>query len=373
VRLRRIVRSLTPRSRTRPPALAVYVSSHGFGHAVRVSDVLAELLVRSPNCRVYVRTLAPEWLFPARVSLERSSTDVGLVQRDSLTIDFAATLEALAELEATCEARVEKEAAWLRAIDASLVLGDIPPIAFAAADRVRVAGIALGNFSWDWIYRAYVTRNDRFAGHADRAAESYAFAKCLLRLPFHADMPAFRSVVDIPLVARRSASSRADVRRRIGLPVARPLVLLSFGGLGLGKLNVAPLGEMADVGFVATEPFADAPPNLTCLPRSQLDYTALLAACDAVITKPGYGIVASSLVNGVRVLYATRDDFPETPILVRALEEHGTAEAVEAADLVRGEIRAPLERLLARPVCESPIAADGAARAAELLVRELGR
>jgi hypothetical protein len=358
-----------------PPAIAVYVSSHGFGHAVRVSEVLASLLERSPTCRIHVRTTAPEWLFPPlgdRLTIEASRTDVGLVQRDALAIDFAATVEALDALETTWEPRVDEEAAWLGAIGASLVLVDIPPLGVAAAERAGVQAIALGNFSWDWIYGACVTRDRGFARHAERAAACYGRARLLLRLPFHAEMAAFPSVVDVPLIARRSPWPRAEARRRLGLADARPLVLLSFGGLGLERVDVSRLGEMPEIEFIATERFASAPPNLTCLTRTQLDYTTLLSACDAVVTKPGYGIVASSLVNGVRVLYATRDDFPETPILIRALEEHGTAEVVQAADLLRGEIRAPLERLLARPVVENELAADGATRVAELLARELG-
>ena len=359
-----------------PPAIAVYVSSHGFGHAVRVSEVVASLLERSPTCRIHVRATAPQWLFPpsgTRLTIESSRTDVGLVQRDALAIDFAATMKELDALEASWERRLDEEAAWLRAIHASVVLIDIPPLGVAAADRAGVPAIALGNFSWDWIYGAYVARDRGFARHAERAAACYGQARLLLRLPFHADMAAFRSVVDIPLIARRSAWPRAEARRRLGLAAtARPLVLLSFGGLGLETIDVSRLGAMPEIEFIATERFANAPPNLTCLARTQLDYTMLLSACDAVITKPGYGIVAASLVNGVRVLYATRDDFPETPILVRALEEHGTAEVVHATDLLRGEIRGPLERLLARQVVATEFAADGATRVAELLARELG-
>jgi UDP:flavonoid glycosyltransferase YjiC (YdhE family) len=185
-------------------------------------------------------------------------------------------------------------------------------------------------------------------------------------------MPAFRSTTDIPLIARRSALSREEARRRLGLPLERPLVLLSFGGLGFTGIDVSGLAELSEIEFVATESFADPPANLVCLERPELDYTLLLRACDAVVTKPGYGIVAASLVNGVRVLYTTRDDFPETPILVRALEEHATAQVVPLADLAQGALGGPLEALLARPVVESGLAADGAQRAAEMLAREIG-
>ena len=123
--------------------------------------------------------------------------------------------------------------------------------------------------------------------------------------------------------------------------------------------------------FVATEACAHAPSNLTCLDRPRLDYAMLLRASDVVLTKPGWGILAASLVNGVRVLYATRDDFPETPILVAPCRHTRPREPIALEDLVRGEIRAPLEALLARPVAETHLAADGAARVAELLAEDI--
>ncbi len=207
--------------------------------------------------------------------------------------------------------------------------------------------------------------------HAERAAMCYASARRLYRLPFHAPMRVFGSIVDVPLIARRCRLLPAEARNRLGLPSAGPLVLLSFGGLGSPAIEVSRFAEFPGVRFVATEACPHAPSNLIVLDRPQLDYAMLLRASDVVLTKPGWGILSASLVNGVRVLYATRDDFPETPILVEALQAHATAEPIALEDLVRGEIRAPLEALLARPVAETELAADGAARVAELLAEDI--
>lgn len=358
------------------PSIAVYVSSHGFGHAVRVAEVVARLIRLGPALRVHLRTVAPRWLLPradGRVVLHRATSDVGMVQPHGLAIDFEATLASLAEFERTFERRVLEEAAWLAEAEVALVIGDIPPLAFAAADRAGIPAIALGNFDWGWVYRSYAGRDRRFAAHAERAAACYAKALYALRLPFHADMDAFRSVVDLPLVTRRSDCSRAEARERLGLPAERPLVMLSFGGLGFTAIRVERFAQMREILFLATEAFRDPPANLRSLDRPDIDYTLLLRACDAVVTKPGYGIAAACLANAVRVLYTTRGEFPETPILVRALEEHATAQFIALDDLEEGEIRGPLESLLGRPVVETRLAADGAERAAEILLREAGR
>jgi hypothetical protein len=355
-------------------ALAVYVSSHGFGHATRVAEVIDRLMERVRDCAVHLRTTAPRWLFPTahgQLRLHSVATDLGMAQPNGLAIDFGTTIARLDELEARWDERLAAEAEWLHEVGAGLVLGDVPPLAFAAAARAGVPSVALANFSWDWIYGAYEARDPRFAVHAKRAAECYATARRLYRLPFHAPAPAFASLVDVPLIARRCLLTRREARGRLGLPLAGPLVLLSFGGFGSPRMDVTRFAEMPSVRFVATDRYANAPSNLTCLDRPSLDYATLVRASDVVLTKPGWGILAASLVNGVRVLYATRDDFPETPILVRALETYATAAAIAPEQVARGEIRKPIESLLARPVAETELAAAGASRVAELLAEDL--
>jgi len=272
--VRRVVRSLTPLRR-----VAVYVSSHGFGHAVRVGEVLGKLAERRPDVTFQVCATAPRWVFPLadeRLTLHERSTDVGMAQHHGLSIDFESTVARLDALEDEWEERASSEAIWLREVGAALVLGDIPPLAFDAARRAGVPAIALGNFSWDWIYRNYADRDPRFLRHADRAAQSYASASRLLRLPFHADMSVFRSIVDLPLVARRSPLGRAEARRAIGIETDGPLVLVGFGGLGFPGFDVSRLADMPNVQFVTT---AKRTPS---------------GASSRIISAiPGYGSVAS--------------------------------------------------------------------------------
>src|SRR5205807_4287799 len=47
------------------PIVALAVSGHGFGHAVRCAEV-ARVLIDEFGVRTLVRTDAPAWLFPAR-------------------------------------------------------------------------------------------------------------------------------------------------------------------------------------------------------------------------------------------------------------------------------------------------------------------
>ena len=73
-------------------SLLYYITGHGFGHAVRSSLVIEQLLSVHAELMVHVRTSAPARLFPAAVTYSRQSLDVGVVQPDSLTMDIAETL-----------------------------------------------------------------------------------------------------------------------------------------------------------------------------------------------------------------------------------------------------------------------------------------
>lgn len=70
---------------------------------------------------------------------------------------------------------------------------------------------------------------------AERAARGSrcAGAVKLLRLPGHVPMPAFREVVDVPMVVRRARRPREQVGKRVGL---QPTHVGAKGGLICGVL-----------------------------------------------------------------------------------------------------------------------------------------
>src|SRR5262249_39760875 len=149
-----------------------------------------------------------------------------------LVLDEQATAERWRAFDAERTAWIADEAAWLRTAGVRVVLGDVPPLAFAASRAAGATAIALANFSWGWIYRHLARREPALEAAADTAARDYAACDLLLRLPFAGDLGVFPKIRDIPLVARRPRLSREESRRRLGLG-AGPIVLWSFGGIPL--------------------------------------------------------------------------------------------------------------------------------------------
>jgi hypothetical protein len=360
--------------------LAVYVSGHGFGHATRTAEVLRVVRGRAPELRIVVTTSAPAFLFeeavPAPIEVRQKVVDVGLAQKDALVIDEAGTAEAWRRFDAGRESLIAEEARWLRASGARLVLADIPPVAFEAAHAADVPSLALGNFSWDWIWSHHAAREPALAEASAKAAEAYGHAERLLRLPFACETRAFRVVEDIPLVVRRPGMSRAEARARLGLD-ARPCVLLSFGGVGVPGLRLETLAALDGDQFLLTgESGSGRAPNARRiergdLPRVGLSYLDLVVAADVVLTKPGYGIVSDCIGCSTRIVYTDRGDFPEYPVMVAEMPRYVPAVYVPSTDLREGRLGPALDQALAMPFPPSPPRTDGASVAADAILARL--
>jgi L-arabinokinase len=341
--------------------IAFYISGHGFGHASRSLELIRALLQKQPGVRIAVKTTAPRWLFEhlADVTYERFEADVGMTQIDSLTIDLAATAANAARFYGDFERRADAEAAWLRTTGVRLVLGDIPPLAHAAAARAGLSSIAIGNFTWDWIYEGYSTFEQHAPGVIQTIRDAYALCTRALRLPMHGGFASMHDVVDIPMIGRRSIADRRSVRDAMNVPDDRLFVLVSFsGGLDIPLERIA-----ADQGLTILSPPAALPPPL--------EYQDLVSAADVVVSKPGYGIVSECAVNETPLLYTSRGRFPEYDVFVAEMPRMLRCRFIPQDDLRSGRWHPYIDALLAQPSPPEGVRGDGAEAAAELIVRSV--
>ncbi len=215
-------------------SIVFYISGHGFGHASRDIEVLNAILDRRPGLPIVVRTPAARWLFDLTlrhpVRFEAAETDTGIVQIDSLHLDVEASIRRASAFYEDLDGRAAVEADRLREAGASLVVADIPPLAFRAAALAGVPAVALGNFTWDWIYDGYAETRTLAPALVPALREAYSTAAVALRLPMHGGFASIETIRDLPFVARVSRRSPHDVRAQLNLPPDRRLALLSFGG-----------------------------------------------------------------------------------------------------------------------------------------------
>ena len=376
--------------------IVFYISGHGFGHASRDIEVINALRERRPDLRIIVRTSAPKWLFdltvrqPKRereregpgVTYYHLETDASIAQIDSLHLDVDETVRRVRAFMKTFDERVTAESAFLRHEDVDLVVADLPPLGVAAATAAAIASVALGNFTWDWIYSAYPETADV----VESIGRHYRGADLALRLPMHGGFSTFRSIRDLPFIARRSRLDAREARKALGFPLDERLILVSFGGYGLEGLDLDALSRLD--GYVAlvsgSVPLADLPEGLrggrrgNLLPldepamyASGLRYEDVVRAVDVVISKPGYGIIAECLANDAALLYTSRGPFIEYDVLTAEAPKFLRAAYIDHANLFAGRWKESLDALLAQPAPPERPAVDGADVAARLLLAQL--
>lgn len=337
--------------------IVFYISGHGFGHASRDVELINAIAAADRGARFVARTTAPGWLFArarAEVDVQPLATDTGLVQIGSLRFDEEETVRRAAAFYRTFDERADAEARVLEAAGADLVVGDIPPLAFAAAERAGVKSLALGNFTWDWIYGSYPAFGVLAPDVIPAIRAAYATATRALRLPFHGGFEPMATVTgDIPLIARRSRRDPAETRRLLGVAAGRPFVLASFGAYGAPL----PYDDMR----------ASGPFTLLTIERHAphgLAYEDVVAAADVVVSKPGYGIVSECIANNTALLYTSRGRFIEYDVFVAEMPRVLRCRFISQQDLSGGRWAGAISALLAQPGPPEQARADGAEIAA---------
>nr|XP_027099581.1 L-arabinokinase-like isoform X1 [Coffea arabica]XP_027099582.1 L-arabinokinase-like isoform X1 [Coffea arabica] len=342
--------------RKHPLVFAYYVTGHGFGHATRVVEVVRHLINAGHD--VHVVTGAPDFVFTTeiqspRLFLRKVLLDCGAVQADALTVDRLASLEKYSETAVVPrDSILETEVEWLNSIKADLVVSDVVPVACRAAANAGIRSVCVTNFSWDFIYAEYVMA----AGIHHRSivwqiAEDYSHCEFLIRLPGYCPMPAYRDVIDVPLVVRRLHKSRKQVREELGVGEDVKVVILNFGGQPAGwklKEEYLPSGWLCLVCGASNS--QDLPPNFIKLAKDV--YTPdLIAASDCMLGKIGYGTVSEALAYKLPFVFVRRDYFNEEPFLRNMLEQYQGGVEMIRRDLLTGHWRPYLERALTLRPC----------------------
>ncbi len=354
------------------PRACFYVTGHGFGHAARVQAVVERLLDR-PRWTVELRSSTPRWfhrwLLSDRCTLSHVDLDPGVVQQNVFRHDAAATRRAWAGLLDRADELAAREAAHLRATGCEVVVGDMVPLAFAAARAAELPSIAMGNFTWDWILEHYVDHEPRLAPVIRKIRQLYGMAGQYLRLPMSHETDVFASQRQLPLVARRCQEAPEVVRDRLGVGADQVLVLVCFGGVGFGGVNLEQVSRHPHVRCVWDRDETVPDVMLSVSPRTH--YPDLIRAADVVLTKPGYGIFAECMAQGTPVAYAHRDGFREAPLLERYIRRRWPSAALRPEQLADGSWTEPTLALAGADCPEVP--ADGAEQAARIIQRSGAR
>ncbi len=348
--------------------LCFYITGHGYGHAVRCIEVMRTLLNVNPDVRIRIRTSAPQWLFSPldtqRVQYHYALLDVGALQKNSFSVDKQKTLQTCADLITKKQSLIEKESAFLNDHKINAVISDITPLAFDAAKKSGITALAMGNFSWDWIYNAWLDEYPQYKYAVEDIQSSYQKADGLYRLPFYGDMTVFKNIEDVPLVARKAQMHPKSVRDKLNLPLDKKCILLALRDRDLEVVDWKQAATIDTYLFVSTSQ-KQRGKNIHSIREGIAPFEEVLNACDAILSKPGYGIVSDSIGNQKPILFIPRQDFAEDAILRRNLKRYAVCEEMSLQQYKKGDWLTKLDKLFTTSQKWPAIDTNGAKQVAD--------
>ena len=354
-------------------SVALFVTSHGFGHASRACAVAKALTDLRPQVRFDIFSSIPHWYFSSTLNNFRHhqlNCDIGLVQHDALEIDIPGTIKVLADEIPFKSTKINALANKLTDTHCELVICDIAPIGIAVARTAGLPSVLIENFTWDWIYRSLSEQHPEFLTYAD--ALEHAFTNSKVHIQATPVCNTMSGAVHVNPIARSPLQNRDNTRKSLGLVGESPMVFLTMGGVpqeypflsrlqrDFNKIDFVIAGIGTKKEWVA--------PNILLLPANSDHYHPdLITAADAVIGKAGYSTIAEIYHSQVRFGYFVRENNPEMQALINFLQHNTDGFSLSAQDYMSGDWLCELEKLLAVQPTYRQQTLNGSLQAAQLV------
>lgn len=349
--------------------LIVDISSHGLGHLAQTAQVINAL--DASHIKLTLRTKISEEILKERIQHRFThipyQQDTGMIMHDALHVDTAATMQWYQAFHATYEQRKHQAAKDLEALGADLVFADIPYLSLAASATIEVPSIALCSLNWADIFQAY-------CGHLEGAEKihaeiEHAYAKARYFLQATPSMPMQHLPNRHPISPIAQIGNRQTEKLRINTQQDQStrLVLVGLGGIGMEY----PLDNWPRIKNVCWI-FQDKAlyrqrDDFITVSRCDLPYIDLLASCDLILTKTGYGTQTEAVVNQIPTLCVARGDWPEEPHLFKWHQQQGMVRFIDWQDITTDELRTQVEPLLDQAWNLKTVQPSGAKEAATII------
>ncbi|MFA6121650.1 MAG: hypothetical protein WCT35_05365 [Sideroxydans sp.] len=327
------------------PHLLVDVTAHGYGHIAQTAPVVNELARRIPGLRVTVRSAATTSYLQQRFTIPfqhvHTALDFGMTMFNAVEVDVPRSLANYREYHADWEAKVTQAAAEMQALQPDLLFANVPYRSLAAAQVAGVPSVAMCCLNWADIYRHYAPDDaESRAIHAQMLA-AYNSAEIFLKVSPTMPMESLNKERTIAPIAQVGVAQRALALSGCGASEGDRLVLVAMGGIDY-RLPMEKWPRIAGVRWLVPQAWDIQRDDTSALETMGMSFSDLLASCDVVLTKPGYGTFAEAAYVGVPVIYVSRGEWPEQPYLVDWLRRHGVCVEVAQAMLEQGNMRAVL-------------------------------
>jgi len=326
------------------------ISSHGFGHLGMTSPLL-NALVEQMDVSLIVRCTLPENIIRKRIhvpfELIPEKSDFGMVMTSAIDIDYSASFKSYVNFHDNWEENLDKEKESLRRISPDLIISNIPYITIVAAKELGIPCVAYCSLNWASIFEYCFKDRKEAIPILKQIRAAYSDANSFICPAPSMDMPFLKNIHRIGPIAEIGESKKSQILNGFFDSNYEKLVMISPGGIDT-EINLNEWPKLPGIAWLVS--WDDKLDRDDMLSTNQLNdsFTDVLTSCDAIISKPGYGIVSESVCNAVPALFVKRGDWAEEPFLVNWWLKNGNALEVSREDFFQGNVADHLQKLWKR-------------------------
>ncbi len=328
------------------PHLLVDVTAHGYGHIAQTAPVVNELVRRMPDLRVTVRSAATTAYLQQRITSPFQhipvALDFGMTMFNAVAVDVPRSLANYREYHADWDAKVAQAAQEVRALQPDILFANVPYKSLAAAKVVGIPAVAMCCLNWADIYRHYAPDDTESQSIHAQMLAAYESAEIFLKVSPTMPMDSLSKSRTIAPIAQVGVAQRSLALSRSGGHAGDKLVLVAMGGIDY-RLPMEKWPRLAGVRWLVPQAWNIQRDDTNALETMGMSFSDLLASCDVVLTKPGYGTFAEAAYAGVPVIYVSRGEWPEQPYLVDWLGQNGVCLEVAQEILEQGSMQSILD------------------------------
>ena len=327
--------------------IALYISSHGFGHMTRCLGIMENIL-KTSNYNLYIvcnkkqNDFVRIYLtkYKNRIIYKDLVTDIGLINKEnSLEVDKISLEQKLYDFTLSWENVVNEEYDFLKNLNIKCIVSDISPIGTLVGNKLKLHVVLITNFTWVEQYE-YIGIEQSIINKY-RQAYSYVtkFIKYDLCLPIGSV-----NCKDINEVGFTCRNINLDKVEKIKQQYGKSIMITCGKSANLNTINIKNFkGTILTTSGI--EITCEDECNVVNLPIDTLDTQNYIAASDMVITKAGWGTIAEGIIGHTNLVLIERPSAKEDSFNIEELKKRNLAISINEEDLLDLDIEKLREKL----------------------------
>lgn len=289
-----------------------------------------------------------------------------------LSVLVSDTADAYRSLHENWTQRVIDYAKKLDRLSCSLVFSNVSYLSLAAAKYLGIPAVALSPLNWADIYKYFCCHAKKYTQTYDQMLTAYQSAKVFLKPTPCMPMHELSNTKEVGPVAAHGNNVKHKLYDRLGLKSSTKMVLVAMGGHDMHLPVTWPKDD--SVVWLVSRTWQADQPNVIVFEDFDLPFLDLLASCDLLISKPGYGSFTEATYMRKPILYVTRPDWPEEPFLIHWLHRYNICKQLATGSLYSGTFIEDINELLQRahfPAQLSPSTPSGLGQTVDIILNSL--